>query len=155
MGMVDVTEKPVVIRKAEAAGRIYLSPGTLDAIKKGDIKKGDPFLIAEVSAMNAAKQTHLLIPHCHQIPLDTVRVGFHMGQDFVEATCFVSAQARTGVEMEALVGVTMALNTVWDLVKYLEKDKFGQYPGTRITDVRVVKKEKSGVQARSTGVTGS
>ena len=145
MGMVDVTQKPVVLRKAEASGRIYLSAGTLEAIKNHQIEKGDPFLIAEVSAMNAAKQTHLLIPHCHQIPLDTVRVGFHMTPEFVEATCFVSAQARTGVEMEALVGVTMALNTLWDVVKYLEKDEGGQYPGTRITDIRVLKKEKLGV----------
>jgi len=145
MGMVDVTQKPVVLRKAEASGRIYLSAGTLEAIKDHRIEKGDPFLIAEVSAMNAAKQTHLLIPHCHQIPLDTVRVGFHMTPEFVEATCFVSAQARTGVEMEALVGVTMALNTLWDVVKYLEKDEGGQYPGTRITDIRVLKKEKLGV----------
>jgi len=145
MGMVDVTEKPVVRRKAEASGRIYLSPGALGAIRNGTIKKGDPFLVGEVAAMNAAKQTHLLIPHCHQIPLDTVRVTFHMGPDFVEAACFVSARARTGVEMEALVGVTMALNTVWDMVKYLEKDQGGQYPATRITDVRVLKKEKSAV----------
>jgi cyclic pyranopterin monophosphate synthase len=143
MGMVDVTEKPVVRRKAEASGRIYLSGGTMDAIKGGKIKKGDPFPVAEVAAMNAAKQTHLLIPHCHQIPLDTVRVNFRMDAHFVEAVCFVSAEAKTGVEMEALVGVTMALNTVWDMVKYLEKDQGGQYPATRITDVMVLKKEKS------------
>jgi cyclic pyranopterin phosphate synthase len=142
MGMVDVTDKPVVLRKAEASGRIYLSSGTIERIRGGNIKKGDPFLVAEVAGMNAAKQTHLLVPHCHQIPLDTVQVTFQMMPEFVEATCFVSAQARTGVEMEALVGVTMALNTVWDMVKYLEKDERGQYPGTRITDVRVVKKEK-------------
>jgi cyclic pyranopterin monophosphate synthase len=142
MGMVDVTEKPVVRRKAEASGRIYLSPGTMNAIRDGKIKKGDPFPVAEVAAMNAAKQTHLLIPHCHQIPLDTVRVTFHMAPDHVEAACFVSAQAKTGVEMEALVGVTMALNTVWDMVKYLEKDSGGQYPATKITDVMVLKKEK-------------
>jgi len=145
MGMVDVTQKPVVFRKAEASGRIYLSSETIEAIRNGKIKKGDPFLVGEVAAMNAAKQTHLLIPHCHQISLDTVRVGFDVAREFVEATCIVSAQARTGVEMEALVGVTMALNTVWDMVKYLEKDEGGQYPGTRITDVRVLKKEKSPV----------
>jgi cyclic pyranopterin monophosphate synthase len=143
MGMVDVTEKPVVQRKAEASGRIYLSSDTMNVIKEGKIKKGDPFLVAEVAAMNAAKQTYLLIPHCHQIPLDTVRVAFRMTPDFVEAACFVSAQAKTGVEMEALVGVTTALNTVWDMVKYLEKDQEGQYPATRITDVVVLKKEKS------------
>jgi cyclic pyranopterin phosphate synthase len=143
MGMVDVSEKPVLLRKAEAAGIIYVSSNTMEEIKKKNIKKGDPFLVAEVAAMNAAKQTHLLIPHCHQIPLDTVRVNFRIAPDFIEATCFVSAQARTGVEMEALVGITIALNTVWDMVKYLEKDEEGQYPGTRITDVRVVRKEKA------------
>ena len=143
MGMVDVTEKPVVRRKAEASGRIYLSSTAMEAIREGKIKKGDPFPVAEVAAMNAAKQTHLLIPHCHQISLDTVRVTFHTASDFVEALCFVSAQGRTGVEMEALVGVTMALNTIWDMAKYLEKDQGGQYPATRIADVKVLKKEKS------------
>ncbi|MBN2032182.1 MAG: cyclic pyranopterin monophosphate synthase MoaC [Deltaproteobacteria bacterium] len=143
MGMVDVSEKPVVRRKAEASGKIYLASRTMDLIRDGKIKKGDPFPVAELAAMNAAKLTHLLIPHCHQIPLDTVNVTFHMEPDFVEAACFVSAQARTGVEMEALVGVSIALNTVWDMVKYLEKDPKGQYPATKITDVMVIKKEKS------------
>jgi len=142
MGMVDVTEKPIIRRKAEAAGRIFLSEKTIAEIKAGRIKKGDPLLIAEVAAMNAAKQTHLLIPHCHQIPLDTVGVNFQVSKDVIEARCVVSAQARTGVEMEALVGVTMALNTLWDMVKYLEKDEGGQYPSTRISDVRVIRKEK-------------
>jgi len=142
MGMVDISEKPVVLRKAEAGGKIFLSPKTLEAIKVGTIKKGNPLLVAEVAAMNAAKQTHLLIPHCHHIPLDTVRVDFDVRADRIEAVCSVSARARTGVEMEALVGVTMALNTLWDMVKYLEKDEQGQYPSTRITDIRVLKKEK-------------
>jgi len=144
--MVDVAEKPVVLRRAEAAGRIYLSPKTIAEIQEGRIKKGNPLPVAEVAAMNAAKQTSLLIPHCHQIPLDMVRVAFQVSSDFIEATCFVKAQARTGVEMEALVGVSAALNTLWDMVKYLEKDEKGQYPGTRITDIRVIKKEKT--QAR-------
>ena len=142
MGMVDVTEKPIIRREAEAAGRIFLSEKTIDEIKAGRIKKGDPLLISEVAAMNAAKQTHILIPHCHQIPLDMVGVDFQVSKDVIEARCVVSAQARTGVEMEALVGVTMALNTLWDVVKYLEKDEEGQYPSTRITDVRVIRKEK-------------
>ncbi|MBN2125117.1 MAG: cyclic pyranopterin monophosphate synthase MoaC, partial [Deltaproteobacteria bacterium] len=67
MGMVDVTEKPVILRIAQAAGKIFLAPKTLEAIRAGEVKKGDPLLVAEVAAMNAAKQTHLLIPHCHQI----------------------------------------------------------------------------------------
>jgi cyclic pyranopterin monophosphate synthase len=142
MGMVDVSEKPVVVRNAQAAGRIILSPRTLEETKAGRIKKGNPLQVAEVAAMNAAKQTHLLIPHCHQIPLDTVRVDFDVRADSIEAVCYVSARARTGVEMEALVGVSVALNTLWDMVKYLEKDDQGQYPFTRITDIRVLKKEK-------------
>ncbi len=142
MGMVDVTEKPVVRRKAEAAGKIFLSHKTITEIKDGTVKKGDPMQVAEVAAMNAAKQTHLLIPHCHQIPLDTVGVDFQLSGDSVAVNCLVRAQARTGVEMEALVGVSMALNTIWDMVKYLEKDEQGQYPTTRITDIRVIKKEK-------------
>ena len=145
MGMIDVSEKPVIHRKAEATGTIYLSPKTIEEIKAGSIKKGNPLQVAEVTAMNAAKQTYLLIPHCHQIPLDTVSVDFQVSKGSIEARCFVKAQARTGVEMEALVGVSAALNTLWDMVKYLEKDEQGQYPDTRITDIRVLKKEKEEV----------
>lgn len=143
MGMIDVTEKPVIKRQAEALGKILLSTDTIQKIKNNQIKKGDPLLVAEIAAMNAAKQTHLLIPHCHQIPLDTVNVSFKITKDTIEVRCFVRAQARTGVEMEALVGVSIALNTIWDMVKYLEKDERGQYPGTRIIDIRVLRKEKS------------
>lgn len=142
MGMIDVGEKPVIKRQAEASGKIFLFPTTIDEIKSGRIKKGDPLLVAEVAAMSAAKQTHLLIPHCHQISLDTVNVTFEVSKESIEVRCFVSAQARTGVEMEALVGVSMALNTLWDMVKYLEKDHQGQYPSTRISDIRVLRKEK-------------
>lgn len=142
MGMVDVTEKPVIKRSALASGRLYLSPDTIDVIKAGKVKKGDALLIGEVAGMNAAKQTHFLVPHCHQIPLDMVKVDFEINDDSIDASCTVSAQARTGVEMEALVGVSIALNTVLDTVKYIEKDPEGQYPGTRITDIRVVFKMK-------------
>jgi cyclic pyranopterin phosphate synthase len=142
MGMIDITEKPIVHRRAEAEGKIILSAGTIEEIKAGKIKKGDPLQVAEVAAMNAAKQTYLLVPHCHQISLDTVSVDFQLKKDSVEARCVVRAQARTGVEMEALVGISTALNVLWDMVKYLEKDREGQYPTTRITDIRVVRKEK-------------
>ncbi|MDB9822881.1 cyclic pyranopterin monophosphate synthase MoaC [Deltaproteobacteria bacterium] len=142
MGMIDVTDKPIVGRMAEASGKIFLSSITIEEIKGGKIKKGDPLQVAEVAAMNAAKQTHLLIPHCHQIPLDMVQVKFKVNNDSVDVNCIVKAQARTGVEMEALVGVSTALNTIWDMVKYLEKDSKGQYPDTRITDIRVLVKKK-------------
>lgn len=142
MGMVDVTEKPIIKRSAIASGRLYLSTETIDVIKAGKVKKGDALLIGEVAGMNAAKQTHLLIPHCHQIPLDMVKVDFEVNDDSIDASCTVSAQARTGVEMEALVGVSIALNTILDTVKYIEKDPDGQYPSTRITDIKVVFKKK-------------
>jgi cyclic pyranopterin phosphate synthase len=142
MGMIDVGEKPVVKRRATAAGKIRLSSETLNKVRDGEIRKGDPLPVAEVAAMNAAKQTHILIPHCHQIPLDMVKVTFEMESDGIEARCVVACRARTGVEMEALVGVSMALNTIWDMVKYLEKDDQGQYPETLISDIRVIQKEK-------------
>ncbi len=142
MGMVDVAEKPIIKRSAKASGRLYLRPETINEIKSGTVKKGDPLLIAEVAGMNAAKQTHLLVPHCHQIPLDKVEVDYTVNDDFIDAVCSVSAQARTGVEMEALVGVSIALNTILDTVKYIEKDENGQYPFTKITDIKVVFKKK-------------
>ncbi len=143
MGMIDVGTKPVVLRAAEAEGTICLRAETIEAIRSGDVRKGDPLVVAEVAAIQAAKQTSLVIPHCHQVPLDTVDVGFTVRAENVTASCRVRAQARTGVEMEALVGVTAALNTIWDMVKYLEKDEAGQYPHTRIEDIRVVSKTKA------------
>lgn len=143
MGMVDITGKKVVLRQAIASGRIDLSSETIKKINGKNIKKGDPLLVAEIAAINAAKETYLLIPHCHQIPLNTVDLNFSIGDDFIEANCLVKAEAMTGVEMEALVGVSMALATIWDMVKYLEKDKNGQYPSTRIYDIKVLKKTKN------------
>lgn len=142
MGMVNVGRKDIIKRYAEAKGKIILRPDTLKKIKEGKIEKGDPFGVAEIAGINAAKQTHLLIPFCHQIPLDHVDVGFSIKEDGIEAICTVSAEAKTGVEMEAIVGVSIALNTIWDMVKYLEKDEDGQYPHTRIEAIQVTLKKK-------------
>jgi cyclic pyranopterin phosphate synthase len=145
MGMIDITGKKILLREALASGRIILSPETIKKIRGNTIKKGDPLLVAEIAAMRAAKETYLLIPHCHHIPLNTVELNFSTGEDFIEAKCQVKAEAMTGVEMEALVGVSIALNTIWDMVKYLEKDRNGQYPSTRISDIRVLQKLKKPV----------
>jgi len=142
MGMIDITGKKVLLREALVSGRIILSPETVKKIRENQIKKGDPLVVAEIAAMKAAKETYLLIPHCHQIPLNMVELSFSIGNNFVEANCLVKAEAMTGVEMEALVGASIALTTIWDMVKYLEKDKDGQYPSTRISDIKVVKKLK-------------
>lgn len=142
LDMVDVSEKRVVHRTAEASGRILLKGETIEAIRKGLIKKGEPFPVAEVAGILAAKKVSELIPLCHPIPLTKVDVSFQVAEGHVEAKCKVVADYKTGVEMEALTGVTVALLTLWDMVKYLEKDEEGQYPTARITDVQVVEKLK-------------
>ncbi|MFX1255384.1 MAG: cyclic pyranopterin monophosphate synthase MoaC [Promethearchaeota archaeon] len=140
--MIDVGNKPIVMREAVATGRIFLKKETITLIREGRIKKGNPLQIAQIAAINAAKMTPTLIVLCHQIPLTYVECEFLLTSDSIEATCTVRTRAQTGVEMEALVGVTTALNTIWDMTKYIEKDKDGQYPSTKITDIRVLSKTK-------------
>jgi len=140
--MVDITGKEAVPRVAEAAGRITLKKETIAAIRAGKVKKGDPLAAAEIACIQAVKRTPDLIPMCHNVPLGSVNASFTVGEDHVEARCRVSATYKTGVEMEALTGVSVALLTVWDMVKYMEKDERGQYPSTKITDIRVIEKRK-------------
>jgi len=140
--MVDVSGKDVVHRVATATGRIYLRRETVDAVREGRIRKGDPLTVAEVASIQAVKKTPDLIPLCHNVPIGSVDTSFRLGESHIEATCRVSAIYRTGVEMEALTGVTVALLNIWDMVKYLEKDAEGQYPDARITDVKVTEKWK-------------
>ena len=141
-GMVDISGKPVVFRKATAAGKITLRPETIEAVRKGEIRKGDPLEVAKLAAIAGVKKTPELLTFCHSIPIDSVEADFEVTAEGIEARVTAAAWARTGVEMEALVGVTNALNTIWDMTKYLEKDKAGQYPATRISDVRVTEKTK-------------
>lgn len=140
--MVDVSGKDVVHRVATATGRIYLRRETVDAVREGRIRKGDPLTVAEVASIQAVKKTPDLIPLCHNVPIGSVGTSFRLGESYIEAKCRVSAIYRTGVEMEALTGVTVALLNIWDMVKYLEKDSDGQYPDARITDVKVTEKWK-------------
>jgi cyclic pyranopterin phosphate synthase len=140
--MVDVSEKKDVIREAVAKGMIYLRPETLQAIRQGTVVKGNVLATARVAATLAVKQTPLLIPLCHQIPLSAVDVDFTYGEDCIEAEVRVRSTGKTGVEMEALTGVSVALLTIWDMVKSAEKDEQGQYPFTRIEGIQVVEKRK-------------
>jgi cyclic pyranopterin phosphate synthase len=140
--MIDVSGKEVVHREAEAVGRIVLKRETLEAIKAGKVKKGDPLSVAEVASILAVKRTPETIPLCHPIPITSVTTEFQLGGDRIEARCRVTADYKTGVEMEALAGVAAALLTIWDMVKYLEKDGEGQYPSTAIDGIRVVEKRK-------------
>jgi cyclic pyranopterin monophosphate synthase len=144
MAMIDISKKDIVGRTATASGKIFLKKDTLKAIAENKIKKGDPRKVAEIAAILAVKKTSELIPHCHNIPIENVMIDFEQDKNYILSRCTVTATAKTGVEMEAIIGVTIALDTLWDMVKYLEKDKMGQYTSTRITDIVVEKKIKSG-----------
>jgi len=140
--MIDIGQKPDVPRRAVATGTIHLRPATVRAIRDGRIEKGDVLASAEVAALHAIKSVWQVLPHCHPIPITAANVAFDVRADRVVATTTVEATYKTGVEMEALYGATVALLTVWDMVKALEKDSKGQYPSARIEDVHVVTKEK-------------
>ena len=140
--MIDVSGKEVVHREAKAVGMIILRKDTVEAIKEGRVEKGDPLRVAEVASIQAVKRTPETIPLCHPIPITSVTTEFQLGGDCIEAWCRVTADYKTGVEMEALAGVAAALLTIWDMVKYLEKDEDGQYPSTAIAGIRVVEKRK-------------
>lgn len=140
--MVDVAAKPFVDRIAEAEGTLRLQRETIRAIRARRIEKGDVLEVARVAAIQAAKLTPQVLPLCHPIPLEGVDVQFTLAADRVRVRTRVRAHYKTGVEMEALVAASTALLTIWDLVKPLEKNARGQYPKTRIEDVRVVRKVK-------------
>lgn len=144
--MINISDKPTVRRVAEAEGKIWLQPKTIEKIRKGLVEKGDVFSTADLAGILAVKKTPELIPLCHQIPLSQVDISFDISQSFITTRCRVVSEYKTGVEMEALVGVTVTLLTIWDMVKYLEKDKVGQYPHTKIGEVGVLKKEKESIK---------
>jgi cyclic pyranopterin phosphate synthase len=140
--MVDISAKTEVPREAVASGRIYLRRETLKAIREGTTVKGNVLATARVAATLAVKETPRIIPMCHPIPLAGVTIDFEEGDGYLETTARVKSFGRTGVEMEALTGVSVALLTVWDMVKSAEKDENGQYPVTRIDAIRVLEKKK-------------
>ncbi|MDS0240042.1 MULTISPECIES: cyclic pyranopterin monophosphate synthase MoaC [unclassified Haloferax] len=140
--MVDVGAKPDSRRRAVARGTIHLSASTVRAIRDDEIGKGDVLATARIGAIQAVKHTWETIPMCHQIPITNVDTEFEVADESVTLSVTVGTTGKTGCEMEALEGVTTGLNVVWDMVKAAEKDDDGQYPGTRISDVEVVTKEK-------------
>jgi cyclic pyranopterin phosphate synthase len=142
MSMVDISAKPEVYREAKAKGLIKLKPETLKLIQKGKVEKGDVFSVAKVAGILAAKNTCNLIPLCHPLPLTNVELDLKIVDKGVEVGSTVKTKAQTGVEMEALVAVSVALLAVWDMTKQYEKDRFGQYPSTIIENIHVVSKIK-------------
>jgi cyclic pyranopterin monophosphate synthase len=140
--MVEVGDKSVVKRTAMARGRIILQENTLKLIKKGKVKKGNVLTTAQIAAIQAIKSTPQMIPLCHSLPISGANVNFKFFSNQIEVIVNVRSSGKTGVEMEALTGVSVALLTIWDMVKSIEKDVNGQYPYTRISDIVVLMKEK-------------
>ncbi|HJM87544.1 MAG TPA: cyclic pyranopterin monophosphate synthase MoaC [Candidatus Thalassarchaeaceae archaeon] len=141
-GIVQVGHKPIVERKAVATGLINLTTVSVDAIRHGLVTKGDVLEASTVAAIQAVKDTPRMIPHCHIIPIEGCNVSWDWENDSLRCTVAVSAHWKTGVEMEALAGVSAGLLCVWDMVKSLEKNEAGQYPSTTIESIEVVEKYK-------------
>jgi cyclic pyranopterin monophosphate synthase len=139
---VDISKKPASNRIAAAAGRIKLKQSTIRRIRKGLAEKGDPMSLAKISGIMAAKRTSELLPLCHPLKIESTTIETSLSPSGIEVTATVSAIEKTGLEMEALTATTVALLNIWDAVKAYEKDSRGQYPTTRIQDVRVVRKVK-------------
>ncbi len=146
--MIDITSKSEVERIAIVKGRIRLRKETIEKIRRKEIEKGDVITVAKIAGILAAKKTPEIIPLCHPIPLTNIKVDVNVKEEFVEVTVTVKTIAKTGVEMEALTAATISLLTIWDMVKKYEKDEKGQYPYTRIEEIRVVEKIKRPIQVK-------
>src|SRR6184192_4428706 len=134
--MVDVSGKPRSVRTAVATGKIRLRRETLDLISKDQMVKGNVLATARIAGIQAAKQTAQLIPLCHTLPLGEVKVDIVTSNDGAEVKCTAQTIAQTGVEMEALVGATVALLTIYDMCKAVDKEM-------RILDVHLLEKIKA------------
>jgi len=133
--MVDVGAKPIIFRRASAAGTLVCQPATLRLLKKQALPKGDVLAVARIAGIQAVKRTADLIPLCHPLPLTKIALDFRVRTTTVEITCTVETEARTGVEMEALTGVSVAALTLYDMCKAVDKTM-------RIEGVQVVEKVK-------------
>ncbi|WP_374390341.1 cyclic pyranopterin monophosphate synthase MoaC [Sandaracinobacter sp.] len=137
--MVDVGGKAVTARMAVAGGRIGMTAQALAAIREGSAKKGDVLATARIAGIMAAKRTAELIPLCHPLPISSVTIDLALDADGVAVTASVSTTGQTGVEMEALTAASVALLTIYDMAKALDR-------GMRIDGVRLLEKRggKSG-----------
>ena len=142
--MVDVSAKAMSKRRAVASGKIRLQRETLDLIASDQIAKGNVFATARIAGIQAAKQTAQLIPLCHPLPLGDVKIDVVTSNEGAEVTCAAQTVAQTGVEMEALVGVTVALLAIYDMCKAVDKEM-------QISEVRLLSKTKQTVHSAESG----
>jgi cyclic pyranopterin phosphate synthase len=133
--IVNVGHKPIQRRRAVAEGKLICAPATIRALKENALPKGDVLTVAQIAGIQAAKRTSELIPLCHPLLLNHVEVNFKVRRAAVEIFCTAETNAQTGVEMEALTGVSAAALTLYDMCKAVDKTM-------RIEGVRVVKKIK-------------
>ena len=147
--MIDVSSKKKTFRRALASGKIYVGEKVFNLIKNKEMPKGDPITLAEVSAVLGVKKTSELIPLCHPLPIDhtATKIIMHEEDISLEVFCVVSAVAKTGVEMEAIMGVNAALITIYDLSKIVN-------PHLRIDNIKLLIKEggKSGIWTNPDGL---
>jgi len=147
--MVDVSSKKETFRRALASGKIFVGKEVFNLIKNKEMPKGDPVTLAEISAVLGVKKTSELIPLCHPLPIDhtATKIIMHEKEYSLEVFCTVSAVAKTGVEMEAIMGVNAALITIYDLSKIVN-------PHLRIDGVKLLIKEggKSGLWKNPDGL---
>lgn len=141
-GIVEIGSKPIVERRATATGVLNLCQASAEAIQNRLVKKGDVLEASTIAAIQAVKDTPRIVPHCHPIPLEGCTVNWTWEKYSLRCTVHVSAHYKTGIEMEALTGVSAGLLCALDMVKSIEKDDQGQYPGTSISDIVVVEKFK-------------
>ena len=142
----SIGHKPIVERIAIATGRLKMSASSVSSIKNTSVPKGDVLEASTIAAIQAAKDTPRIIPHCHPIPLESCNVEWDWDNNDLICTVTVSAHWKTGVEMEALCAVSNGLLCALDMIKSIEKDDYGQYPDTEIYGIRVVRKEKGNGQ---------
>ena len=147
--MVNVSAKKETFRRALASGKIYVGKDVFELIKNKEMPKGDPISLAEISAVLGVKKTSELIPLCHPLPIDhtATKIIMHDEDSSLEVFCIVSAYAKTGVEMEAIMGVNAALITIYDLSKIVN-------PHLKIGNVKLLIKEggKSGLWKNPEGL---
>ena len=133
--MVDVSAKPLSARMAVATGKIRLQRETLNLIANDQVSKGNVLATARIAGIQAAKQTARLIPLCHTLPLSEVRIDIVTSNNFADVTCTARTVSQTGVEMEALTGVAIALLTIYDMCKAVDKEM-------SILDIHLIEKTK-------------
>lgn len=141
-GMIDIAEKKPMLREALAVGEVVLNEVSISHIKNGTNPKGDVLENAKLAAINAVKKTPEMVFMCHPIQITSTKVSFEVGENKI--VCYVRVRAidKTGVEIEAVHGVMAALLAIFDVSKRFEKDENGNYPTTKIENIKVLEKKK-------------